>query len=200
MNNNIRKISITDRQFVTFISQEYKVTKSVLTDLVVHLRNWIILTDGKKNKNSYNWSHHDKSLLRITKSPIKAIHLETESKDLIHILDGDLTFEWFRPVIKKIKNNYHKEINTKEKSWTKLAKSLGERVIFKTISQVDIQVFAQRAVIGWFLFHFGIHGRKPIMSPEEWEDNMIGDSHDDYLNFRVKYRHDKYIQELQQQK
>jgi len=198
-------MNTVDYAFAEKITNEFKISLKDLIPIINTIRIWKTLHPEKTNlPSSKRKTYSVRELIRILEAPefkVTTIHLETPD-DVIHLSENDPLFHYFNAPIQRLRNAFQKEMITADKQWSKQINIWGERQIFRCFISYfrnhDLNIFSQRAIIGLFLCHFGINGRVPIMTPDQWENNMIGDNYYDYLNFIVKYRHNKYLKEFRQ--
>jgi len=189
-----------DYAFAEEIADEFGIPLQDLTNIISTLRTWKQLKGQRKDFPSGKRKEYS-DLIRILEAPdfkVTTIHLEIPG-DVVHLSEDDPLFYYFNTSIKRMRDAFQKEMITADKQWSKQINKWSERQIFRYFSgRPGLSIFNQRAIIGLFLCHFEINGRVPIMTPDQWENNMIGDNYYDYLNFIVKYRHNKYLKEFRQ--
>lgn len=188
----------TDEIFASEVADEFGIPLQSLVQLVNTLRSWKQVHPEKINLPSWKRGKYA-NLIRIMDSPdfrVTDIHLETPG-DVIHLSEDDPLFYYFNTSIKRMQNAFKREMVLADKQWSKYINEWAKRQIFRYVISYsknhNLSVFNQRAIIGLFLIHFEINLRKPIMTPAQWENKMIGDGHNDYLNFIVKYQYKKYL-------
>jgi len=183
---------MTDWKFIEGLSQEFGIPLDLLVELSSFVRFWV---DAAPAPGS---PHRDKNkdFDRIIQAPVEAIHIET-SEGVIHLDKRDPLFQYFNLGIKRVQGNLNKELTKADKQWQKKLNDMAEKTIFNYFDtyykNTKTTAVERDAVIGECLRHFGISARTPILTRDEWVENMkSADTYHDYLHNIVKSRGKKY--------
>lgn len=183
---------MTDWKFIEGLSEEFDIPLDRLVELASFVRSFVDATPTPGSP------HRDKNkdFDRIIQAPVDAIHIETK-EGVIHLDKRDPLFQYFNLGIKRVQNNFIKELNKADKQWQKKLSDMAEKAIFNyfdTYYKNKRTTAVERdAVIGECLCHFRIFGRIPILTRDEWVENMkSADTYHDYLHNIVKSRRKKF--------
>lgn len=183
---------MTDWKFIEGLSKDFGIPFERLEKLAIIVRE---LRDTTPTPGS---PHRDKNkdFDRIIQAPVETIHIET-SEGVIHLDKRDPLFQYFNLGLKRVQDNFSKELSREDKRWQKKLSDMAEKTIFNFFDTyyegTDTTAVDRDAVIGGCLLHFGINARTPIKTEEEWVDDMkSADNHPDYLHNIVKSRRKKF--------
>lgn len=182
---------MNDQEFSEYLTKHYGINHKRLPDL------FFIVRASRETLPAPGSLHRDKNkeFDRIIHTPVEAIHIET-SAGVIKLDKSDPLFQYFNLGIKRVQDNFSKELNQADKSWQKKLNGMAEKAIFNFFDAYkyngDVTQTKKDAVIGECLRHFGIYGRVPIKTKSEHnKDPKSADSYEDYLHNRVKSRRKK---------
>lgn len=183
---------MTDQEFTEYLIKEYGIQAKRLPELisVVRMLRDTVPASGSPHRNK------NKDFNRIIQAPVEAIHIET-SEGVIHLDKKDPLFQYFNLGIKRVRDNFNKELGREDKRWQKKLSDMAEKTIFNFFDTYyknsKVTAVERDAPIGECLRHFGIYSRKPILTRDEWVENMkSADTYPDYLHNIVKSRRKKF--------
>lgn len=183
---------MTDQEFIGYLSKTYSIPLKRVQEIVINIRAIIDTTPtpGSPHRDK------NKNFARIIQSPVEVIHIETR-EGVIHLDKRDPLFHYFNPGIKRVQDNFNKELSREDKAWHKKLDGMAEQMIFRFFdtyyNNTGSTAVERDAVIGECLRHFGIYARTPIKTENEWIDDMkSADTYPDYLHNQVKSRRKKY--------
>jgi hypothetical protein len=182
---------MNDQTFIDYLSQTYGIQAKRLPELM------IIVRAMRGSVPAPGSPHRDKNtdFDRIIQAPVQTIHIETE-EGVIHLHRQDPLFQYFGIAIKRVQDNFGKELSREDKKWQKKLSGMAEKAIFNFFDTVynnnGATAVERDAVIGECLRHFEIYARTPIRTRDEWvEDMKSADTYPDYLHNIVKSRRKK---------